>query len=53
MDWTRNGLVPVMPFEELGGRAFVDLVPKVCFKSALDFARRGNFPALGSAEKGG
>jgi hypothetical protein len=42
-----------MPLEQPGDRAFVDLVPKVCFKRALDFARSSNFPTLGSREKGG
>jgi hypothetical protein len=41
-----------MPFEEPADRTFVDLVAYLSFKSAFDFVRRRNFPALGSREKG-
>jgi hypothetical protein len=41
-----------MPFEESANRTLVDFMPYLCFKSALDFACGGNFPALRSREKG-
>jgi hypothetical protein len=41
-----------MPLQEPGDGAFVDRVTHPHLKGPLNFTRRGNFPTLGSAEKG-
>jgi hypothetical protein len=52
MDRPGHGFTPPMAFEQPGDRTFVNLVADLGFKSAFDLVRRGNFPALGSREKG-
>src|SRR5205814_10100081 len=53
MDGPGNRFAPPMPFEQPRDRTFVDLVADLAFKSAFDFVRCRNLPALGSREKGG
>jgi hypothetical protein len=41
-----------MPLQQPADGAFVHFVTYLCLEGSLNFPCRGNFPTLGSAEKG-